>query len=624
MVVSSVPVMSRSAAIPQPPAAGAAALADAVAGMPRGSDVTRLGVLDTLDAVDVLYAARVEAEAATFELVAHVADLHGPGSRPVDPGDRHGERCVQVGGAGTPAVAEFVCAELGGRLRVGSWTARRLLADVLDVRHRLPRCWSRVLAREARIASVRLVAARTRHLSVEAALEVDRSMVDVVDGSLPWSRFEARLEGRIKAADPAVAAAREAEEATRQVARRTRADRDGMAGFYVRSTAGVVARVEATVRYVAGALAAFGDLDAEEERRVKALVLLCNPTWAVELLAAYAALRSRSAPGLDAGHPLPEPPGRTDPPSASRASDVLDRVDDFARRVGFAPTRLPAWLSARPPSDGGLEPVPAFRFAWPELLPPLTMYLHFSVDEPPPPQPCRRCAEDSGSGAGPATPGTDPDPGSPVASGRRAAGSQVVRWEGVGPVTRQFVDEQLRPLHRYVVTPVVDLAGQAPVDAYEIPDRHRRALRLRTPADCFPWGGDLTGRRSDVDHTRPHAPAATSGSAQVGGPGSGGQVGGPAGGIEKAFLSRMDNYGPLGRFHHRIKTHGSWTVRQPFAGIYLWRDPHGQVYLCDHTGTHKVTSPGTAAGPATGTDARGEPEIEVVPSPDVRLVWSGR
>jgi hypothetical protein len=53
----------------------------------------------------------------------------------------------------------------------------------------------------------------------------------------------------------------------------------------------------------------------------------------------------------------------------------------------------------------------------------------------------------------------------------------------------------------------------------------------------------------------------------------------------------MDNYSPLGRFHHRIKTHGRWQVAQPFDGIYLWRDPHGHHYLVDHTGTHKVTQP---------------------------------
>ena len=75
----------------------------------------------------------------------------------------------------------------------------------------------------------------------------------------------------------------------------------------------------------------------------------------------------------------------------------------------------------------------------------------------------------------------------------------------------------------------------------------------------------------------------------------------------------VENYGPLGRFHHRIKTHGTWTLRQPFDGLYLWRDPHGQVYLVDHTGTHKITASGTTSGAATTYD----PDIDVVPTDTV-------
>ena len=41
-------------------------------------------------------------------------------------------------------------------------------------------------------------------------------------------------------------------------------------------------------------------------------------------------------------------------------------------------------------------------------------------------------------------------------------------------------------------------------------------------------------------------------------------------------------------FHHRIKTHGDWETRQPFPGVYLWRDPYGPIYLVDHTGTRRV------------------------------------
>jgi hypothetical protein len=158
----------------------------------------------------------------------------------------------------------------------------------------------------------------------------------------------------------------------------------------------------------------------------------------------------------------------------------------------------------------------------------------------------------------------------------------VVRWEGEGPVTEQFVHDHLRPLHGYWIQPVIDIAGMAPVAAYEIPDRHRTAVHLRSPADASPFAASLQSKVDD-DHTLAYDPD--------GGPGQ----------------TRVDNLAGLGHFAHRVKTFGHWTLRQPFSGIMLWRDPHGQVYLVDHTGTHKVTDAGSPADPATGHD----PEIVV-------------
>ena len=130
----------------------------------------------------------------------------------------------------------------------------------------------------------------------------------------------------------------------------------------------------------------------------------------------------------------------------------------------------------------------------------------------------------------------------------------------------------------------------APVDAYEIPDRMRRAVHLRTPADTFPYSSNTTGD-VDLDHTDPYHPT-------------------PASRSERHWSTRMGNLAPLGRFGHRIKTHGHWTLKQPFDGIHLWRDPHGQIYLVDHTGSHHTTRPGHPAGPAHPFD----PDIDIHPT----------
>jgi hypothetical protein len=38
------------------------------------------------------------------------------------------------------------------------------------------------------------------------------------------------------------------------------------------------------------------------------------------------------------------------------------------------------------------------------------------------------------------------------------------------------------------------------------------------------------------------------------------------------------------------QTHDHWDVRQPWPGIYLWRDPYGTHYLVDHTGTRRLNA----------------------------------
>ncbi len=106
----------------------------------------------------------------------------------------------------------------------------------------------------------------------------------------------------------------------------------------------------------------------------------------------------------------------------------------------------------------------------------------------------------------------------------------------------------------------------------------------------FPYSSNTT-RRVDADHTQPYDPTLTTGP-------------------ERHWSTQLSNLGPLGRFAHRIKTHGHWTLRQPYDGIFLWRDPHGQIYLVDHTGTHHITTPDHPAGPARPHD----PDLEIHPA----------
>jgi hypothetical protein len=162
----------------------------------------------------------------------------------------------------------------------------------------------------------------------------------------------------------------------------------------------------------------------------------------------------------------------------------------------------------------------------------------------------------------------------------------VARMEGVGPVTIGQVREFLG--HTQVsVRPVIDLDADHPVDGYEVPDRLREQVWLRTPAGVFPWSGNLS-RGKDLDHTVPYlAP----------------DRGGPPG------QTRAGNQGPMTRFEHRIKTHGrGWRHRQPVPGVFLWRTPHGHWFRTDPTGTHPLgknpTDEQLAGSPALPRDLR--------------------
>ena len=203
---------------------------------------------------------------------------------------------------------------------------------------------------------------------------------------------------------------------------------------------------------------------------------------------------------------------------------------------------------------------------------------------------------------------SDSDSGSGSSTGRQATVAaardvdehghpidRVARIEGHGPVTETWLRDVLGHFAHVEVLPVLDIDGLAPVDAYEIPTRHRRAVQLRHPVETFPWGhASSTTSHTQIDHQIPWARE-------------------PGGG-----QTAVDNLAPLSTWHHRLKTHGGWQVREPFPGIHLWRDPHGQTYVRDASGTRPVP-----ADPAPPTPER-TPEqstlvVEIYPARPVQL-----
>ena len=180
--------------------------------------------------------------------------------------------------------------------------------------------------------------------------------------------------------------------------------------------------------------------------------------------------------------------------------------------------------------------------------------------------------------------------------------TQVARIQASGlphtasPISRAAVERwiaDLAPGARVTVTPVVDLNGHHALDAHEAPPHLRALVEERDHGCVFPY---CTNRgRYDLDHITPYVDP---------------DEGGPPGQTSNQNLAK------LCRFHHRAKTHRTWTYTRaaspwdldsawpdpgtdpplqeadhdrggPLAA-YRWTSPMGHAYLVDGTGTYPL------------------------------------
>lgn len=137
--------------------------------------------------------------------------------------------------------------------------------------------------------------------------------------------------------------------------------------------------------------------------------------------------------------------------------------------------------------------------------------------------------------------------------------AHLARLEGHGPLGPTTLDRLLHGC-RVRLTRVIDQADSTPADAYEIPERMREQLRLAQPVEIAPYG-NLTARRTDLDHTVPW--------------GQGGRT-------------CPDNLGPLSRTAHRARTHGGYRLTQPRPGEWHWQTPRGQHFIVTNHGTIRL------------------------------------
>jgi hypothetical protein len=202
---------------------------------------------------------RREAILAEFDLALAWADLHS--TEPAVEVDG-GDRLVRLGGEGTPGVRDLCLDELAIARGEHLYATRSLLADLLDLRHRLPRLWVAVQALRVEPWVARKVASLSRRLARDAVAVVDAAVVEAIGQSN--GRIIVIAEAKVIEADEA---ARAAELEAAQVAKgvwltSTRDEAPGLRSVHARIEAPDAVWVDATIQRVADLLADDPDLRA--------------------------------------------------------------------------------------------------------------------------------------------------------------------------------------------------------------------------------------------------------------------------------------------------------------------------------------------------------------------------
>ncbi|HET7329035.1 MAG TPA: DUF222 domain-containing protein [Nocardioidaceae bacterium] len=474
---------------------------------------------------------RLEAyvEACRYEVLGWFADASPVEESPM-PGVRGADRSIRPGGDGTPEVSEFAETDLATELHCTTGRAHGLLGDGLDLRHRMPRLFAELKSGRVAAFKVRRILAEAHWLPFFAARLLD-GRVAVVAGRVGPKRLGQLVDQVLAEVDPQAAADRaEAARRDRRVdvfsardgQRHIRADIDALDGI----------RFDAAVDRVADMLGDLGDTDAKDVRRATAVGWLANPPATLALAEHHRAWMRGQAPAAWATTIVPDTactpapaeygePGPADYAAAAAVAAAGTDADGFAH--ADAAGAVPV---THPHLRPGLwptdVPTPADAVAT-DLWPAATVYVHMSQQT-------------------------------------WRAGTGGVDIDGHGTITADQAFDRLRH-HRVTIKPVIDLDDEIRWRAPQGSDFAgglREAVRLANPSCPFPFADAQAKDSDDFDHTRPR---------------------------DQGGATALANGAPLRRRLHRVKTFANgWRVKQPFAGIHVWQNPQGRIFICDRRG----------------------------------------
>lgn len=251
-------------------------------------------------------------------------------------GDAAGER-VRPGGAGTPPCAPHAPDELAPELRAPSPVAQRLIADALDLTHRLRRVGAALRVGLVDTARARMIAQRTRELSAEASADVETAILDRL-GRLTHRQLQVAVDRAAARAEPGSATLATV---ARAADRRVDIDptTDDHAEVYGLLSVADGQRLEARLDEIADLLAAETPDRGRDRHRARALGLLADP-------AAVTELANRSSDRDD-----------TEPTLPSTTLYVHLRPDQTFDLEGYGILTLPTVADLLADSDVTVQPV---------------------------------------------------------------------------------------------------------------------------------------------------------------------------------------------------------------------------------------------------------------------------
>ncbi|WP_193614930.1 hypothetical protein [Nocardioides lijunqiniae] len=248
-----------------------------------------LDARDTLAAIEDGVRQRRQIEVDEIFLVLRWCDLHSsdpaqePGPRP--PGS---DRLDAIGGDGTPGVRELALCELAVARQIHSRSARALAGDALDLRHRLPRVFERVVALDADLWLARRVASMTRDVAFESMHLIDDAVSAAIGSQAP-SRVIELVEAKKIEVDRTAHEERLAAERKRRYVGVSRRDGTGLRHVIARVTEGDARSVNAMVETIADLIADQPDCAgmSRDELRATAFGWLARPLDLLVLLAKH-------------------------------------------------------------------------------------------------------------------------------------------------------------------------------------------------------------------------------------------------------------------------------------------------------------------------------------------------